>query len=336
VPSRRLGASLGINSIPAKTCTYACTYCQVGRTTRMIRERQDFYAPEVIVRVVHNRLDRVLRAGGQVDYLAIVPDGEPTLDRNLGRLITLLKPLGRPVAVISNSSLLWRPDVRDDLALADWVSLKVDAVDVKTWRRIDRPCGGLDLARILEAVRAFRACFTGVLATETMLVRGVNDSLPCLERIAAFLHDLGPDRAFLSVPTRPPVVRGACGPDEATLNQAWQLFSSRLARVELLAAWEGDDFALAGEVEGELLGITAVHPMREEAVRALLERAKAPWERVERLVRQGLLVRTAYDGHTFYVRHLVRDFPEGADAQHEQTPSNSAPAPDVQRRGAIA
>ncbi|MFO7742846.1 MAG: radical SAM protein, partial [Anaerolineae bacterium] len=127
VPSRRLGRSLGINNIPPKICTYSCAYCQLGRTIKMEVERRPFYEPEDILRHVQDKVEKSEGAGEAIDYLTFVPDGEPTLDANLGHEIELLQPLGIKIAVISNASLVWREDVREELGQADWVSLKVDA-----------------------------------------------------------------------------------------------------------------------------------------------------------------------------------------------------------------
>jgi len=74
-----------------------------------------------------------------------------------------------------------------------------------------------------------------------------------------------------------------------------------------LVGYEGDDFALTGEIEKDLLSITAVHPMREEAVRTLLSRAGSSWEVIDRLVAQGDLARTMYDGQIFYLRRSIKD-----------------------------
>src|ERR1019366_1004365 len=104
VPSRRLGKSLGINNIPAKVCTYSCPYCQVGRTTQMHNDRRFFYEPQDIFRDVQSRLAKAKEASERVDYLTFVPDGEPSLDVNLGKEIILLKALEVPVGVITNSS----------------------------------------------------------------------------------------------------------------------------------------------------------------------------------------------------------------------------------------
>jgi len=195
VPSRRLGKSLGINNIPAKACTYACIYCQVGKTTQMQLERRTFYEPENIFRDVQERVAKAKEASARVDYLTLVPDGEPTLDLNLGKEIQLLKILEIPVGVITNSSLLWRDDVREELGKADWVSLKLDTLREGIWRELNRPHPALRLSSILDGMLSFAGSFVGKLVTETMLVRGLNDSDDCVREVAGFVQRLAPFRA---------------------------------------------------------------------------------------------------------------------------------------------
>jgi wyosine [tRNA(Phe)-imidazoG37] synthetase (radical SAM superfamily) len=307
VPSRRLGRSLGVNNIPAKVCPYSCVYCQVGRTTQMRNDRRYFYEPEEIFRDVHGRLAKAQEASERVDYLTFVPDGEPTLDVNLGREIILLKALEVPVGVITNSSLLWRDDVREELGKADWVSLKIDAVQEAFWRQINRPHKAIRLSLILDGILAFAKAFAGKLVTETMLVRGLNDNDDCMKEVADFLHTLQPCQAYLGVPTRPPAERWARGPDEEALNRMYQLHADKVKRVEYLIGYEGDAFAFTGDIEKDLLSITAVHPMREEAVSKLLSRAGSSWKVVERLVAQGDLAGTKYEGQIFYLRRFTKD-----------------------------
>jgi len=283
--------------------SYSCVYCQLGRTTRMQVERRPFYDPEEILHAVR---DKVEKAGEPVDYLTFVADGEPTLDANLGREIALLKPLGIPIAVITNSSLIWRADVREALLGADWVSLKVDAVEEETWRRIDRPHGRLQLPTILEGMLRFAGVYAGTLVTETMLVAGLNDGEGHLRQVAGFLARLRPATAYLSIPTRPPAEAWVRSPDEETLNRACQLLSEQVGQVEYLIGYEGDAFAFTGDVEADLLSITAVHPMREDAVGAFLARAGADWAVIYRLIERGQIVETVYEGRRYYGRRIGR------------------------------
>jgi wyosine [tRNA(Phe)-imidazoG37] synthetase (radical SAM superfamily) len=304
VPSRRLGQSLGINNIPPKVCTYSCIYCQLGRTNRMQVDRQAFYEPQEILCAVQDKVGKAREAGEAIDYLAFVPDGEPTLDIYLGQEIELLRPLDLPLAVISNASMIGQQDVREDLLAADWVSLKVDAVEEEIWQRVSRPHGKLKLASILEGALRFAEAYRGELVTETMLVAGINDSEEHLEAIASHLSSLQPSRAYLSIPTRPPAEKWVYAPDEQTLNRAYQLFSERVGQVEYLIGYEGNAFAFTGDVEEDLLAITAVHPMREDAVSDYLARAGTGWTVVYRLVAEGELIETEHGGHTFYLRRL--------------------------------
>jgi len=306
VPSRRLGQSLGINNIPPKICSYACIYCQLGRTLTMQTERTDFYDPELIFEEVRKRVGEVKMAGESVNYLSFVPDGEPTLDLNLGREIELVRELGVKIAVITNSSLIWREDVRDELALADWVSLKVDSVHEDVWRRIDRPHGQLHLSQILDGALAFSESFAGRLVTETMLVEGVNDSDELLEELAAFLARLRPETAYLAIPTRPPAEANVRAPDEAGITRAWSILSRALDNVELLTGYEGNTFFSGGRVDEDLLAITSVHPMRADAVDTLLTRRGADRSVVQSLVDVGELVEVEYGGQSFLMRKLTR------------------------------
>jgi wyosine [tRNA(Phe)-imidazoG37] synthetase (radical SAM superfamily) len=304
VPSRRLGRSLGINNTAPRVCAYACVYCQLGRTRKLQANRRAFLAPEAIAEAVLDKVERTGQEGEAIDYLSFVPDGEPTLDAALGREIEMLKPLGLPIAVISNAALIWREDVRSDLMCANWVSLKVDSVDEAVWRRIDRPHGSLSLASILEGIVEFAGGYRGRLVTETMLVRGVNDGERQLEALAGFLSRVRPARAYLSIPIRPPAEAWVQAPDEQSLHRAYHILRERLEQVEYLIGYEGNAFAFTGEVVADLLSITAVHPMREDAVEEYLARARAEWGVVDDLVARGQLVAVQYGGHTYYLRKL--------------------------------
>jgi len=302
VPSRRLGKSLGINNIPPKICTYSCVYCQVGRTLRMQMERAPFYQPEVVAAAVRRKVNDLLARGERIDYLTFVPDGEPTLDINLGREIELVKDLGIKVGVITNSSLIWREDVRQELGKADWVSVKVDAVTLEAWKRTNRPHGGLRLERILEGIKIFARSFEGKLVTETMLVKGINDSEKELEKTAEFVSSLKCAFSYLSVPIRPPAEKWVLPPEEAAVAQAYQIFVDHGIQTECLIGYEGSAFGFSGEVEEDLLSTTAVHPMREESVKELLDRAGVDWSVVRKLIEEKKLVEVEYKGHKFYLR----------------------------------
>jgi wyosine [tRNA(Phe)-imidazoG37] synthetase (radical SAM superfamily) len=257
-----------------------------------------------VVAAVERRVAECRKSGQRIDYITFVPDGEPTLDLHLGEEILALKPLGIPVAVITNGSLLWRSDVRADLEKAEAVSVKVDAVNEPTWRRICRPSRVLALTVVLDGLRRFASAYRGRLLTETMLVRGLNDHAAGVDGVARFLEGLGPEIAYLAVPTRPPAESDAGSPDEQAVVAAYQRLSARLPRVELLTGEEEGRFGHTGDPAEDLLGILAVHPMPEETARRYLEEAGAGLPALEALLASGRVVRVQHRGRTFLARGL--------------------------------
>jgi wyosine [tRNA(Phe)-imidazoG37] synthetase (radical SAM superfamily) len=301
VPSRRLGKSLGVNNIPPKICTYNCKYCQVGKTFKMQTDRQEFYFPEEIASQVKKKLLN-LSSADFPDYISIIPDGEPTLDINLGELIRRLGAFGLPVAVFTNSSLLSRKDVRDDLAKADYVSIKVDSAKDFSWRKINNPHKNLSLDQILQGIISFTRQYSGELATETMLIKYLNDSFQELEKVAEFLQQIQPDIAYVAIPTRPPAFEGAAAADETSVALAYEVFLRHNLKTELLTGYEGNAFASSGDFRNDMLSITAVHPMRREAVMELMAKSSATEENLDMLIDTGLLKKIQFNNEEYYLR----------------------------------
>lgn len=304
VPSRRLGRSLGINNIPPKICSYSCVYCQLGRSLSMVIQREEYYDPDELGSEVLRITKTLKQKNEKIDYLTIVPDGEPTLDQNLGRLIDILKTSGVKIAIITNSTLIDDPGVRQDLSKADLISIKVDAVDKITWKKIDRPHGKLDLENILSGIKIFAGNYRGKILTETMLVQNINDDQENSQKTAAYLASINPDSSFLSIPTRPPAESWVSPPTAERLNNSFQIFQQAGLNVEYLIGYEGNEFAFTGNIEQDLLSITSVHPMREDAVEEFLHRAESDREIVEKMLMEGSLVTTTYQDKRFYLRNL--------------------------------
>ncbi len=305
IPSRRLGRSLGINNIHVKYCSFSCVYCQIGATLKMEVERQEFYKPEELVQEVKEKVEKLKAKNDQIDYLTFVADGEPTLDVNLGKELELMKPLGIKTAVITNSTLLTREDVREELCKADWVSVKVDSVLEDVWRKVDVPHPKLNLGEILQGIKKFSEMYQGTLVTETMLVDGVNDNPESLTATAEFLKGLkGVKYHYISVPTRPPARSWVNIPKEEAINRAYQIFSEKLSNVEYLIGYEGNVFSDTGNVEEDILSITAVHPMRQDAVQAFLDKTGGEWQIIEKLVQENKLKEVIYKDQKFYMRQF--------------------------------
>jgi wyosine [tRNA(Phe)-imidazoG37] synthetase (radical SAM superfamily) len=309
IPSRRLGRSLGINNIPPKICSYSCVYCQIGSTRQLEIDRRSFYDTESIFAEVQNKVAECRKAGEAVDYLSFVPDGEPTLDVDLGKHIERLRDLGIRIAVITNGSLMSASDVRWGLMLADWVGFKIDAVTETAWGRINRPHKDLSLPKILSGMYEFAQVFGGILTTQTMLIRGCNDSDHEITGIADFTQTLNPAKTYISVPTRPPAEDAVKPADEGVLTRAYQMFTDRGIDTELMIGSEGTHFTSTGNIEDDILGITSVHPVREDGLRSMLEAAGRDWSLVESMLGRGLLREIEYMGSKFYLRNLEKPVP---------------------------
>lgn len=303
IPSRRLGASLGVNNIPYKICSYNCVYCQVGRTLHMQVKRTLYSNPSEVFDEVKKKVERIRETQQNVDYISIVPDGEPTLDSSLGELIERLKELGLPVAVITNSSLTWDKSVQEDLKKADWVSVKIDAVSPNTWKQINRPHASLSLDEILQGMQEFAGSYTGTLCTETMLVKDLNDNPEELTAIANFVKSrISPYKAYIGVPTRPPAEPWVSRPEPESITAAYAIFTKEGLNAETLTGYESSGFVVTDNPVEEILEITSVHPMRRDAVEDVLNRFGVGEEVLQQLVKEGRIRKVHYEGWDYYIR----------------------------------
>ncbi|GAG64225.1 unnamed protein product, partial [marine sediment metagenome] len=162
------------------------------------------------------------------------------------------------------------------------------------------------LKSILDGILEFSTIFKGKIITETMLIKDVNDDSQHIKKVADFLAQLKPSRSYLSLPIRPPADSWVQSPSEEVVSQSYNLFKEKIKQVECLIGYEGNAFAFTGEVEEDILSITSVHPMREEALRDFLKRAESDWSTILKLINKGQLVETEYEGNKFYIRKFPK------------------------------
>jgi wyosine [tRNA(Phe)-imidazoG37] synthetase (radical SAM superfamily) len=197
VSSWRLGRSLGIDllSTKEKTCSFDCLYCQLGRTVHPLSERREF----VSIKEVAAALEQV--KGVTADYATFSGMGEPTLANNLGQAIQIARSILRlPIAVLTNSSLLLREDIRRELAQAEVVVAKIDAPTEEMFRRINRPHMRYGLEDILQAIKLFRMSYRGKLVLQMMFIEENRECAPEMARVA---EELLPDEVQINTPLRP-------------------------------------------------------------------------------------------------------------------------------------
>ena len=260
VPSRRLGQSLGVDPVPLKTCNWNCVYCQLGRSKPLVNERREYFPAEAILEDVKQAL--ASHDPGDIDWVTFVGSGETTLYSHLGWLVQEVKHITQhPVAVITNGSLLYLPEMREELVLADAVLPSLDAGTPELYRQVNRPVTELSFESLLDGLIAFRKEYQGKLWVEVMLVQGLNDSELALRDIANALARIQPDEVHIVLPTRPPVETWVQPADEEGLARARAILGD-IAHV--LHPGSGS-FHLSGNesLMEDVVGIITRHPMRE-------------------------------------------------------------------------
>ncbi len=201
VNSRRLGISLGVDLMPYKTCSLNCVYCECGGTTAVTSEVAEYVPTEEVIA----ELDGYLAGAPRLDVITFSGSGEPTLHSGIGRIIRHLKERYSQyrIAILTNSTLLWDPNVRRSIAPADIVIPSLDAVSPEAFAMIGRPAGGITPDRVVEGLVEFRKEFRGQLFLEIFIVPGVNDGPGELTRLRDAALKIRPDTVQINSLDRP-------------------------------------------------------------------------------------------------------------------------------------
>ncbi len=292
VPSRRLGRSLGVSPIPHKTCSYNCIYCQLGQTGKLQVKRESFYPKEDIL----SDIGKVMNFAN-ADHITFVGDGEPTLCKDLGWLIKSCKNKWQiPVAVITNGSLFFMEDVRQDLKSSDVVLPTLDAGSEEVYRTLNRPHGSIGFEEMLQGQVDFRKEYPGKIWLEVMLVKGVNDSDGSLLEIKDAIEQVKPDRIYISVPIRPPAKPGVRPPEPERIIRAHEILGTALD----LTDRESGEFGLDNftDLRTTIIEICSRHPLREEQARDIEGRFPGA-ESIDTMLSDGSLGRVEYQNVSY-------------------------------------
>ncbi len=213
INSRRLGRSLGVDIVPYKTCTLNCVYCECGPTTKLTTEIKKYVpADDILIEV-----DKALAGIAELDYITFSGSGEPTLHSELGDIIEYLK-INHPlfsIAVLTNSTLLWKKEVRDSLKLADLVVPSLDAVSSTILKRMVRPHREITPERIVRGLVDFGREFKGLISLEVFILPGINDSEEELILIKKACEKIRHDEIQINTLDRPAAEEGVepAGPE---------------------------------------------------------------------------------------------------------------------------
>jgi wyosine [tRNA(Phe)-imidazoG37] synthetase (radical SAM superfamily) len=225
VPSRRLGRSLGIDLVPHKICTYDCIYCQIGKTTDKVLVRKE-YAP---VRQILEEVESFLKDGTPaIDHLSLSGSGEPTLHSQIRSVIEGIKTITSiPVAVITNGSLLYEEEVRQDLLRADVVLPSLDAISPEIFRKINRPRPRFSIEKVIEGLIEFRKVYKGRVWLEILFCKGVNNAEGELLKMKKAIELIQPDRIHLNTVVRPPSEKWVASLNQEEMEEIKAFFGER-------------------------------------------------------------------------------------------------------------
>lgn len=295
VLSRRLGFSLGVDLVPFKTCSLDCIYCQLGRTTHKTIERQAYISLDNII----SELKEALGQNQKVDYITLSGSGEPTLNVDLGKIVTAIKETTDiPVAVLTNTTLLHLESVRDELRAADLVVPSLDAVSQEIFCKINRPHPQLNVSQMISGLKRFRKVFSGQLWLEIMLVKGLNDLPEEVSKIKRVISSIEFDKIQLNTTVRPAADKGIEPLTNEELTNLKELLGEKC---EVIAGFKGDQHTIKTNIPEKIINIISRRPLNLSEISDSLG---IPKERTIKYVylleKQGRIESLTYGSESYY------------------------------------
>jgi wyosine [tRNA(Phe)-imidazoG37] synthetase (radical SAM superfamily) len=196
----------------------------LGRTTHKTTARQEYVPMAELLA----ELEQKLADGPVPDYVTLAGSGEPTLNERLGQLIEEIKQLTYiPIAVLTNGSLLWQPEVQDSLMEADLVLPSLEAGDEFLFQYVNRPHREITFDRMVNGIAEFTRRFSKPVWLEVLLLAGVTGLLSEVEKIAALVRQIQPERVQLNTVARPPSEEFACPVSFNQMQEFANLFDGK-------------------------------------------------------------------------------------------------------------
>ncbi len=267
VPSRRLGYSLGIDPVPLKVCSYDCVYCEVGRTTLKVIERKEYVKAEKILQELE---DFLKSTQFKIDVITFSGSGEPTLNSKIGYMIRKIKELTEiPVAVLTNGSLLWQEEVREELLPADIVIPSLDAVTPKIFMRVNHPHLDITPEKVIGGEIEFRKIYKGKYWLEVLIVKGINDREDEYRKIAGAIKKINPDKVQLNTVVRPPGQGRAEAVSRKELEKLQMIIGDKAEIIPEFHGTKGEGHELS--LLDNLLNMLQIRPCTLEELSSVLQ-----------------------------------------------------------------
>ncbi len=294
VPSRRLGRSLGIDLVPFKTCSYNCIYCQLGKTTCKTTTRKEW------VSLDHVQEDLQRKLNSNPDYITLSGSGEPTLYARNHELIDRIRLMTDiPIAVLTNGSLLWKQEVRDQLLNADLVIPSLDAGDEAMFQIVNRPHPHITHEKMLQGLIDFQQEFRGQFWLEIFLLGGHTAIESELIKLKQCVEKIQPDRLQLNTVTRPPAEYFADGVPLIRLKQIADFFNPS---AEVIADYRKIHQQVEFEASREeILNMLQRRPCSlEDIVNGLGVNRNEILKHIEELIKEQMIIHSFLNGKIYY------------------------------------
>ncbi len=322
VNSRRLGLSLGIDLLPPKTCNFNCIYCEINAAPQLSCERGEHVPTEIIIREIDELLQKK-EAVDKLDVFTITASGEPTLHTGIGRIIRYLKEkTDKPVAILTNGSLLHMEEVRRDLMAADIIIPSLDAARPASFRKVNRPAKCIaELETIISGLEQFSREFGGQIWLEVLLVKNMNDGPEDIEALEKAIGRIRPGRVQLNTVARPPYESFAEPLDKDRMLEVKQRIEKVFdGPVDVLAGVEEKPMseAEAGDykpvqvdrlsVEAEIINLLQRRPCTVADIAKTLEMKKENVAEVLKdMKKEGTLIQKIHGGKKYYRTSMLQE-----------------------------
>lgn len=295
VLSRRLGFSLGVDLVTFKTCSLDCIYCQAGKTTHKTIERKSYVSLESVI----PELKDALKQSQKIDYITLSGSGEPTLNLDLGRIITAIKQITDiPVAVLTNGTLLHLESVRDELMAADLVVPSLDAVSQEIFCEINKPHPHINVSQMISGLKSLREAFSGDIWLEIMLVKGLNDFPEEIKKLKDVISSIEFEKVQLNTTVRPAADKVI----EPVTNEELASIKELLGeRCEVIAGFRENQHTIDTNIPEKIISIISRRPLNLSEISDSLG---IPKERTTKhvylLEQQGRIESLTYGSESYY------------------------------------
>jgi len=301
VPSRRLGVSLGIDLVMAKTCNLDCIYCECGKTNKFFNIRDSYVDVDRLIEEVKDVLKTLTP-----DYITFSGSGEPTLNKDIGKIIKKVRKIyDGKIAVITNSTLLTNLDVREALEEADLVIPSLDAISEEVFQKINRPIEGLTAKNILDGLTTFLKETNKEVLLEVFVVEGINDSLEELNNYVGYLKDKKISTIQLNTLARPGAIKDIQPATMKRLEEIKTFFEENgLGSVEIIKKYSSREEMpkYSDKLEGLILNMLGKRKYSLDEMVELLQRNEEELFKYFNILQKERKVKIVIENNKIYIK----------------------------------